>query len=140
MSEDNKSLILELTEALWNRKDLSAVDRYLAEDYVQSDPPLGFTPDREGFRRWVGVVTAAFPDLDWKTETIMAEGDKVATRWTVRGTHRREFFGVPATNKEMEITGLSVDLLEAGKVKQSWVQWDQLSLLQQLGLIPEPGS
>lgn len=69
----------------------------------------------------------------------MAEGDRVAIRWSVTGTHQAEFMGIPATGKQVTVRGMTLDQIEDGKIKKSWGEWDTLGMLQQLGVIPETG-
>ena len=68
----------------------------------------------------------------------MAEGDKVVTRWTGRGTHQGELMGISPTGNQLEITGLTIDRIEGGQVVETWDQYDTLGMLRQLGAIPEP--
>ncbi|HWJ32200.1 MAG TPA: ester cyclase, partial [Gaiellaceae bacterium] len=78
----------------------------------------------------------AFPDLRLTAEQTIAQGDHVAVRWTARGTHQGELFGIPATGKEAIVTGISFDRWANGKIVESWTNWDTLGLLQQLGAVP----
>jgi hypothetical protein len=71
---------------------------------------------------------------------MLAEGDRVVTRWTARGTHRGELMGIPPTGKPVTMTGITINRLEGGKVVEDWTVFDQLGLLQQLGAIPAPGA
>jgi steroid delta-isomerase-like uncharacterized protein len=69
-------------------------------------------------------------------EDEIAEGDRVVTRWSARGTHEGEFFGIPATGKQATVTGVTIDRIIDGRIAESWTNWDTLGLLQQLGAIP----
>ena len=79
-----------------------------------------------------------FPDLSCTIEEQVAEGEKVVTRWTVRGTHQGEFFGVPATGERIEMRGIQVDRLEGGKLVEERAEFDLMGALQQLGAVPGP--
>ena len=89
-----------------------------------------------------GVIEAArgyrdaFPDLRLTAEQVIADGDYVAVRWTARGTHRGDLFGIAPTGKETTVTGITIDRWQDGKIQESWTSWDTLGLLQQLGAMP----
>ena len=126
-------------ERIWveglNRGDASVADQVFAGDCVihingSPDPNLS----REGFRQMVSGLLAAFPDLHFTMEDQIVAGDKVATRWTAEGTNTGSLGSVPATGRRMRINGLILDRVAAGKVVERWEQWDQMSMLQQLGL------
>ncbi len=81
----------------------------------------------------------AFPDLSCTVEDQVAEGDKVVTRWSARGTHQGETEDLgPSTSNRMEISGVSIEHFSGGKVAESWNNYDALGMMQQLGLVPEP--
>jgi steroid delta-isomerase-like uncharacterized protein len=84
------------------------------------------------------MYLSAFPDLHATVEDVIAEGDKVVTRYTVRGTHQGEIeeFG-PPTGRQVEIKGLTMHRIEGGKIVEEWERYDNLSVLQQLGLVPQ---
>jgi steroid delta-isomerase-like uncharacterized protein len=79
---------------------------------------------------------AAFPDMHWVVEEMVAEGDKVFTRFTWTGTHRGPFLGVPATGKSVTVKGVVIDELAGGKMSRSRILMDSLGMMQQLGVIP----
>lgn len=137
MSEANRKLVRGFFEEAWNQHNPDAVDRYMAGDYTTHTSLPGVTPDAAGLKQWIAATIAAFPDLSWSIEDVMAEGDRVAVRWSVTGTHQGEFLGIPATSKEVTVRGFSLEQIEGGKIKESWGEWDALGLLQQLGVIPE---
>jgi predicted ester cyclase len=85
-----------------------------------------------------GYYFKALPDVNITVEFQVAEGNMVLTYVTVRGTHQGELLGVSATGKRIEVTGMSVDRIERGKIVEGWVSWDQLGLLKQLGANPKP--
>jgi predicted ester cyclase len=83
------------------------------------------------------VFYTAFPDMHYTVEDLIAEGDKVVCRWTVRATHQGEFMGVPATGKVVTWTGISITRFAGGKDVEDWESFDMLGLMQQLGAIPQ---
>lgn len=104
----------------------------LGHDPAQPEPtkgPAGLIESARGYRE-------AFPDLKLIVNQVVAEGDHVAIRWTARGTHKGELFGIAPTGKEATVTGISIDRWADGKIAESWVNWDTLGLLQQLGAVP----
>ncbi len=98
-TESNKAVVKDFIDGLFTKGDLGAVDTYLAEDFVNHDPPFGVTADREGMRTAASMMRAAFPDWHSELHALIAEGDLVVERFTAGGTHRGEVMGVPATGK-----------------------------------------
>src|SRR5215217_3620831 len=88
--------------------------------------------------KYYSTCLSAFPDLSFSVEDVIAEGDKVVVRWTVRGTHEgeTEAFGSP-TGNQLEQEGITIHRIEEDKIVEEWERYDFLSFLQQLGLVPE---
>ena len=86
----------------------------------------------------MGEFRSAFPDFHVTIEDQIAEGDRVATRWTMRGTHEGEFRGISPTGKQITVTGIGIFRFSDGKVVESWDNFDQLGMMRQLGVIPSP--
>jgi steroid delta-isomerase-like uncharacterized protein len=84
----------------------------------------------------ISAFRTAFPDIHWVIEEMVAEGEKVFSRFTWHGTHRGEFIGVPATGKQISVKGMVVDRVFAGKMAESRILMDGLSMMRQLGVIP----
>ena len=134
MSEENKALARRSWELLDNPGILEEV---YAPDLVWHEPDRDIRGSEEA--RWfLGAYKTAFPDLHAPVEDVIAEGEKVVTRWTVRGTHRGETeeFG-PPTDRQLEIEGITVHRIEDGKIAEEWERYDNLGALQQLGLAPQ---
>ena len=134
MSEENKALARRSWEAA-NNPDI--LDEVYARDLVWHEPDQDIR-GYEQAKQFVSTFFTAFPDLNATVEDVIAEGDKVVTRWTIRGTHQGEIeeFG-PPTGKQTELQGISIHRIEGGKIVEEWNRYDNLSLLQQLGLAPE---
>jgi predicted ester cyclase len=111
----------------------------MAPDAVNHTPLPGEPPGIEGFHYRMGVLLEAFPDARFTLEDIVAEGDMVASRGTLQGTHSGPFAGLPPTGKTVEVTYMAMLRLAGGRFVEHWAQVDQLGLLQQLGAIPAPG-
>ena len=138
-SEENKAISRRADEELFDRGNLDVADELFAPNFVFHDPASGEDwHGPESVKRYASMMRAAFPDLHYAVEDQIAEGDKVVTRWTIRGTHQGEIeeFG-PPTGKQAELQGISIHRIEGGKIVEEWNRYDNLSLLQQLGLVPE---
>jgi serine phosphatase RsbU (regulator of sigma subunit) len=130
--EENKASFRRYLEEAWNQSNLEVVDEIF--DRYLSHQPDGSVLERgpEDVKRFVGEFRSAFPDLRLIIGEQIAEGDKVVSRGTIRGTHLREFRGIAPTGEEMEIPGMAVFCFsEEGKVVESWDSYDQLSLMRQ---------
>jgi steroid delta-isomerase-like uncharacterized protein len=103
---------------------------------VELDPLPGQRQGRDGLKEVLGMMRAAFPDIHWVPEEMVAEGDTVVTRFTWSGTHRGAFLGVPATGKRVSVKGIVIDQLLNGKMSKSRILMDSLGMMQQLGAIP----
>jgi steroid delta-isomerase-like uncharacterized protein len=140
MSEENKALIQRFVEEAFNKGNLDVADEVYASSFISHDPtaPEG-QGSPEGVKQFVNTYLGAFPDGYTTVEDVIAEGVKVAYRWTFRGTHRGELMGILPTGEQVEITGITIDRLSGGKIEEQWNNFDQLGMLQQLGVAPAPG-
>lgn len=139
MSEENKALARRVIEGCFNQGNLALADELFAPDYVDHDAPPGFPAGVEGFKQQVTMYRTAFPDVHITIEDQVTEGDKIVTRWSARGTHQGELMGIPPTNKEVTVTGIAIDRIDRGKIVEHWEIFDQLGMMQQLGVVPAPG-
>lgn len=92
----------------------------------------------EGHNAIVALFRAAFPDQWWQIEDLIAEGDRVVARTTMTGTHRGDFFGIPATGRAVTLSGVHIMRIADGRIAEHWGNNDDLGLMRQLGAIPEP--
>ena len=130
--EQNKASFRRYLEEAWNQSNLEVVDE-IFDRYI-SHQPDGSVLERgpEDVKRFVGEFRSAFPDLHLSSEEQIAEGDKVVSHGTIRGTHQGEFRGMAPTGEETEIKGMAIfRFSEEGKVVESWDSYDQLSLMRQ---------
>ena len=125
-AEEHKAIVRRFVEEVQNRGDLAALDELCAPDFVNHSAPPGVPPTREGLAQLA-------------IEEMLAEGDRVVTRKTFRGTHRGELMGLPATGRRVEIGLIDIVRLDGGQVVEHWNAVDNLGMLQQLGAIPAPG-
>jgi len=140
LNEANKTVSRRFFEEVFSRGRLNLLDEIIAKDHVNSGPGTlpGLPNGPEGTKQFVTVYRNAFPDVHFTIDEQIAEGDKVVTRWTAKGTHKGELMGTPATGKSSTVTGIAVDRLVNGKIAESWGIFDQFGMLQQLGVIPTP--
>lgn len=136
MEVGNKAVISMFVEEVINQGRLERADDLVAADFVELDPLPGQQQGREGLKEVIGGIRAAFPDIHWVLDEMVAEGDRVVSRFTWSGTHRGVFFGIPATGKSISVKGMVIDHVVAGKMVDSRMLMDSLSMLQQLGAIP----
>ena len=134
-TERNKDVVRSFIDALFTRGDLSAVDTYLTEDFVDHDPPMGVAPDREGFRAAAEMVRAGCPDWHSHLHRLVAENDIVVEHFTAGGTHRGDLLGVPPTGRRLTMPGINIFRLEDGRVAERWGRLDDLGILSQLGIV-----
>jgi steroid delta-isomerase-like uncharacterized protein len=138
-TEQNKAVVRRVLEEVWNEGNLALIDELVEATHVDHDSPPGLPSGSAGMKQFVSMFRTAFPDLHSIVEDQVAEGDKVVTRWTAAGTHRGSLMGIPATGKEVTMTGITINRLAGGKVVETWNTFDQLGLMQQLGVVPPPG-
>ena len=135
MATDNKEIVRRLLEDVWT--DDSVVDETVSTDYVGYDPAMpepirGTQGSKDNFKQY----SDAFDGAKITVQEQIAEGDTVATRWEGRGTHTGELMGIPATGKEIVVTGLTITKIRDGKIVGDHTVWDTLGMLQQIGAIP----
>ena len=133
IQESNKQVVRRLIEGAMNQGRLELVNELFAEQAIEHDPhqQAAATP-REAFIAAVEMFRSAFPDNQMIIEDQIAEGDQVATRWRMTGTHLGEFMGVAASSRHVEVGGIFYDRLENGQMQETWAQYDLFGLMQQL--------
>ena len=133
-AEQNKATVLRFYEEVWNKGNVDFAFEVFAEDYIRHDlRSTEAPPGPEGQRKIAADFRAAFPDLRWNVDLILAEGDLVAGRWTAWGTNMGQWGGAKPTGKRAEFSGVNVFRLANGKVVEIWNHRDDLGLMQQLG-------
>lgn len=135
----NKDIVLrKWYQELWDNWNISMADELFTADYRLHLPGSPAPIDRESTKHVVTMFSKAFPDLQHTVDEIVAEGQTVAARWTVGGTHRGDFQGIPPTNKPVQLSGVTVHHLAGGQIAETWLIFDTMDLLQQLGAVPQP--
>jgi steroid delta-isomerase-like uncharacterized protein len=132
---DVKALVRRYVEELYNQGNAEAAGEFVTDDYVNH---AGFQTVKgvDGIQQFVHMLRQTFPD--WH-ETILdqvVEGDREVHRYVIRGTHEGEFMGIPATGKEVVVTGITIARLENGKIAEEWSQVDMFGAMQQMGVVP----
>lgn len=137
-TEDNKALMRRVYEEIYNQKNLTLIDELAAADFVFHGGSRAIQ-GREAYKQFALMYIAAFPDLHFTIEDMIAEGDTVVVRHTLRGTHKGDFMGIPPTGKQATVTGITITRIANGKGVETWADGDDLGLMQQLGVIPAQG-
>jgi steroid delta-isomerase-like uncharacterized protein len=134
----NKAIVRRYYDEVLTQGKLAALEELATVDYVEHNPLPGQGEGLAGLRDRAGMLRAAFHPR-FVLEDVIAEGDRVAVRWTNHGVHQGPFAGVPATGRAFVIAGIDIHVVRDGKLAEHWDVVDQLSLLQQLGVLPNPG-
>jgi len=135
MSDANKRLVERLVDEFWNQGNLAALDELMAPD-AAIHLPTGERVDPAGLKRFAEAWRAAFPDWHATSEELVAEGDRVAERWTGRGTHRGELQGILPTGKQVVAPGSVFYRIDGSRIVEFRGQFDVAGLFQQLGATP----
>ena len=135
MSEANKAVVRRFVEEIVNRWNPGLLPELVAADHVDHWPD-GDLYGPEGVRIDVAEWRSGFPDLRLAVEDQVAEGDRVASRFVLRGTHDGPFLGVVPTGRPVAVAGVSIDRLAGGRLAESWLSLDALGLLRQIGALP----
>jgi steroid delta-isomerase-like uncharacterized protein len=136
-AEENKDLARRSWEEMVSQRNPDLIEEFYPPNLVWHEPDQDIR-GYEQARQFVSTFLEAFPDINITVEDVIAEGDQAVTRYTIRGTHRGETeeFG-PPTGRQMELEGITIHRIEDGKIVEEWERYDNLSAMQQLGLVPE---
>lgn len=140
-AEQNKKKVRRLMEESLGEGKPELVEELLDSDFVRYDPYIeaGEVRGTQTVKDNIVWFRDAFPDLSCSVEEQVAEGEKVVSRWTLRGTHRGEFFGAADTGNRVEFTGIQIDRFdESGKIVEERAEFDLLGAMRQIGAVPEP--
>lgn len=141
--EKNKSIVRDYLEEVWNKKNPAAMARFIAPDYVRHceamPEPLQELRGIDGLEQMFTMTMASFPDWDEQIEILAAEGDKVAYLSRAKATQKAPFGPFPASGKSFNVTIIGIHRIADGKIAETWVTWDNIFWLTQLGLLAPPG-
>lgn len=137
--ETNKAIVRRLHEEVWAQGRLAMVDELITPDFVGHLP--GIPPYRgpEGVKALVTEFRVGFPDLVLVVGDQFGEGDKVVTEYSVRGRHRGKLWGIPATGRAINLSGVVIARLSGDRIVEEWREWDRRKILEQLGMLPATG-
>ena len=138
MSEENKALMRRWFEEVWNKGRAEAIPEMFAEEGIAhglSDDPANPLRGPEGFLPFHAQFREAFPNIEVVVEDQLAEGDRVATRCSVRGKHTGDSLGFAATQLPVEFTGITITRIKDGKIVEAWNNFDFMKMYRQLGAI-----
>src|SRR5215467_3273144 len=134
-TEENNALARRAYDAFNQRNLLAGYYELFAPDFVLHNASMTIQ-GLEAYQQFISMYLTAFPDARLTLEDVIAEGDKVVTRQTFRGTHRGELMGIAPTGKQVSGTGMVITRIANGKAVEQWANYDDLGLLQQLGVVP----
>ncbi len=137
--EENKAIYLRFIEEVWNKGRPDRLAEFLSVDYVFHGPGAEPVAGVDAYRPRIETYLAAFPDFKVIEENIVAEGDSVACRYTVTGTHKGVLQGMAPTGRAVRVEGFDLVRVADGRIVEGWGLPDMLGLMQQLGVLPAPG-
>lgn len=139
MTEQNKTNFKRLYEEVFNQGNFDVADELIGPNVVEHQQQPGVAPDAAGpelVKQIARFFRSAFPDLHIAVDDLIAEGDRVAARVTIAGTHQGELLGIPPTGKQVQISSIDIIRFEDGKAAEHWGETDIMSMMQQLGVVP----
>lgn len=134
-AEQNRTAVRRFIEKGLNQQNMAVMESYFSPQLVDHALPPGMPGGREGRKLFAQVFFAAFPDIHIHIDDLLAEGDRTVLRWSAHGTHKGELMGIPATGRQVTMTGISIDRFENGQSVEHWEVIDQMGLMQQLGVM-----
>jgi steroid delta-isomerase-like uncharacterized protein len=135
VAQAHKDIFRRVYQDIWNDRKFELVEQVIAKSHALADPTLtGSAVGPEAYRRQAERFVAGFPDLRFTIDDTISEKDKMVVSWTITGTHKGEFLGVPPTNKKVSVSGITIHEISNGKILESVAVWDALGLFQQFGL------
>ncbi len=136
--EENKNIVRRYQE-IYNSNNLESLLEVVSEDLLTPKIMPGIPSGIEGAKAAHQIMLTGFPDYQTAIEDLFAEGDKVAARIIMSGTHTGSFMGIPSTGKFISFTGMYIARIANGKIVEHWGEEDGVSLLAQLGVLPPMG-
>ena len=131
-NEALRNLIIEYTDAAWNRGDVDAMDRYYGPNYRHHDVSRPDVQTLADYKQWARDLLAGLSNFHVTADDVFADGNKVVKRWTVTGINTGSIAGIPPTNQPVSFSGASFYRVENGKIAESWYVYDLFGLVQKL--------
>jgi steroid delta-isomerase-like uncharacterized protein len=139
MPKDAKSLVRDFYDAV-GAGNLSVIDELVADDFVDREEFPGLEPNKEGVKQFFAMLRSAFPDLRMEVREMLADDDLVSVRVIATGTHEGDFMGMSSSGRRIEVQVFDIFRIRDGQVTEHWGLMDAMTMMQQLGGIPEfPG-
>ena len=139
MPKDAKSLVRDFYDAV-GAGNLSVIDELVADDFVDREEFPGLEPNKEGVQQFFAMLRSAFPDLRMEVREMLADDDLVSVRVIATGTHEGDFMGMSSSGRRIEVQVFDILRIRDGQVTEHWGLMDAMTMMQQLGGIPEfPG-
>ena len=136
-SDESAAAVRRWFQAI-NDGDLEAEAAARGDDFIAHVPGMPMPLDGDEWRQFIMMFYVGFPDMRLVVEDVVAQGDRVAVRWTFVGTHEGEFFGSPPTGAQVRMSAIEINRVVDGRIAEHWVALDQLGMLQQVGASPSP--
>ena len=137
--DSNLSLMKQFYSEVANQGNYDVINKLVSDQFVEHEtlPEPNFTPNRDGVKQFFTMMRTAFPDLNFHVEFMFSKDDKVVTYLTMTGTQKGEFMGFPASGKKFNTTGIDIVRFADGKAVEHWGVTDSITMMQQLGAIPQ---
>ncbi len=138
MSDKQEAIVRRSIDEVWNKGKLDVIDQLFTTDFVSNDP----VNQSRGLPAFKGVVTkyrSAFPDCRLDIDDVFSAGDKVVVRWRYSGTHKGQLEGIAPTGRHVSGSGITINILSGDRIREAYINWDALGLMQQLGVVTLPG-
>jgi steroid delta-isomerase-like uncharacterized protein len=140
MSAANKAVVRRLYDEVWNKRKVEVIKEIISPSHALHGPSVsGSSVGPDAYKRQFLLFVSALPDLRFTIEDVIGEDDKVVVSWNISGTQKGEFMGVAATNKRVSVDGITINHVADGKIMDSYISYDALGVLQQLGVVSVPG-
>ena len=141
VEEHNAATFVRWFDEGCSRGNVDLVEELYAPEYVSHSLPDTLPPTREGLKAFIRALRDGIPDLECPVEQVVAEGDRVAGVFSLKGTHAGNLLGIAATERHIDVGVMVIARFDdAGRWIEDWNCWDQLGLLQQVGVAPEPNA
>jgi predicted ester cyclase len=137
---DNLHLCRDFAQKVINERNLALTPEFIAEGSIHhelGDVPAEFRGGPRAMAMFLDLYLRAFPDLQVTFEDMMADRDRVVARWRLEGTQKGPLMGVAPSGRRVRLEGIRIDRIANGKIVESWMQWDTLGLLEQIGALPK---
>jgi steroid delta-isomerase-like uncharacterized protein len=135
---ENKEIVLrKWYQELWDRWNIGVADDLFSSDYALHLSGVDAALNRDAAKQVVAMFSVAFPDLKHTVDEIIAEGETIAARWTVRGTHRGEYQGIAPTGRNVTVSGTTIHHMSSGRIVETWLTMDTIEVLKQLDAVPQ---